>query len=94
MPKVTDGGQAGMGPRAGPQFTQAPCGGCWTEDSPNTIVVERAASCTELAAGQPHLLPAPCPPSPYPAGLDHCSSGLMTPWEWGWGERRMIGVKK
>lgn len=61
MPKVTDGGQAGMGPRAGPQFTQAPCGGCWTEDSPNTIVVATGASSLVHRARCRPASPSPCP---------------------------------
>lgn len=68
MPKVTDGGQAGMGPRAGPQFTQAPCGGCWTEDSPNTIAVATGARSLVHRARCGPASPSPCPlptlPSP------------------------------
>ena len=61
MPKVTDGGQAGMGPRAGPQFTQAPCGGCWTEDSPNTIVVATGARSLVHRALCGPASPSACP---------------------------------
>ena len=68
MPKVTDGGQAGMGPKAGPQFTQAPCGGCWTEDSPNTVAVATGACSLMRRARCGPASPSPCPlptlPSP------------------------------
>ena len=57
-----------MGPRAGPQFTQAPCGGCWTEDSPNTIAVATGARSLVHRARCGPASPSPCPlptlPSP------------------------------
>lgn len=75
----------GWGPRTGPQFTRGPCSKCWTRGRLQCCSLHpvesssRALSLLQAGSQPPLLLPS----LPLPTDLGHCSSGFMTPWEWG-----------
>lgn len=72
----------------------APCSKCPTRGLSSAVVCTEQSSPRALSS----LRAGPRPPTALPAlqAPGHCSSGLRTPWEWGWGagERRVVGVKK